>query len=260
MSDPVRLETGEAPGVATIRLDRPKVNAFDSAMTECLAEVVEAVAADDSVRAVVIWGGPRVFAAGVDVNDFVPFGRAEAEAFSRRFNAVLSAVEHLPQITIAAVNRYALGGGFELALAAEFRVAGDDAVFGLPEIQLGLLPGGGGTQRLPRAIGITRAKELVYTGRHVDADEAHRLGLVSAVHPAEEAYPAALEMAARFAAGPASLRLAKRAINEGFDRPLPEALEAEIAAFADAFTTEDRHIGLRSFLEHGPGKATFTGR
>ncbi len=260
MSDPVRLETGDAPGVATIRLDRPPVNAFDDDMVARLTALAGRLATDTSVRAVVIWGGPRVFAAGVDVNEFLSLDREGAAAFGRRFNALMGAVADLPQITIAAVNRHALGGGLELALAADFRVAAADAVFGLPEIQLGILPGGGGTQRLPRLVGITAAKELIYTGRRIDADEALRSGLVSSVHPPDETHAAAVEMAARFATGPASLALAKRAVDRGAGLPLEQAIEVEVEAFADCFTTEDRRIGVRSFLDEGPGRATFTGR
>ena len=172
----------------------------------------------------------------------------------------LRRLECIPQILMAAVNGYALGGGCELAMAADFRVAADDAVFGQPEILLGIIPGAGGTQRLPRLVGLSCAKEIIYSGRRVNAEEALAIGLADAVHPAAEAYDRAAEMAERFAAGPAALRHAKAAMNGGFDLPLDEALGLETQEFVAAFATEDARIGVESFIEHGPGKAAFVGR
>ena len=258
MSEFVRVETSS--GVATIRVDRPKMNALNPQVLAELTEAANAVAVDPDVRAAVIWGGPRIFAAGADIGGFTGLSPAEAQALSRQFNDAFLAVENMPQITVAAVNGYALGGGMELAMAAEFRVAADDAVFGQPEIKLGIIPGGGGTQRLPRLVGITKAKEIIYTGRNVYPDEALAIGLVSAVHPADETYDAAVEMAAGYAAGPAALRMAKQAVMDGLPLSLADAVACETERFGECFTTDDTAIGVASFLEKGPGKATFTGR
>ncbi len=260
MAEEIRLERDTAPGVATIRLDRPKVNAISGDMVENLRGMCEELGDDHSVRAIVIWGGPRVFAAGADITEFPSFDRARALEFSRRFNAALLAVEQLPQITISAVNGYALGGGLEVALSTDFRMAAEDAKFGVPEIQLGIIPGGGGTQRITRLAGVTMAKEMVYTGRHVAAEEAKDSCIVSSIHSSESLYDDAVAKASEYAAGPASLRMAKEAILEGLHLPLHEAVEVESQKWADAFETEDRQIGVASFLEHGPGKAGFTGR
>jgi enoyl-CoA hydratase/carnithine racemase len=162
--------------------------------------------------------------------------------------------------TIAAINGYALGGGCELALACDFRFAADNAKMGQPEILLGIIPGAGGTQRLPRLIGLSKAKELVFSGRMVDMVEAERIGLVDAVLPADDVYEQALDAAARYAAGPYALRLAKQAIEEGTELPLEQALQRERSLFAACFATEDARTGIASFIENGPGKASFSGR
>jgi len=258
VSEFVRVETSS--GVATIRIDRPKMNALNPQVLSELTEAANAVGADRDVRAAVIWGGPRIFAAGADIGGFTGLAPAAAQALSRQFNDAFLAVENMPQITVAAVNGYALGGGMELAMATEFRVAADDAVFGQPEIKLGIIPGGGGTQRLPRLVGITRAKEIIYTGRNVYPDEALAVGLVSAVHPAQETYDAAVEMAAGYAAGPAALRMAKQAVMDGLPLSLADAVARETEHFGECFSTDDATIGVASFLEKGPGKANFTGR
>jgi enoyl-CoA hydratase/carnithine racemase len=209
----------------------------------------------------VLWGGPKIFAAGADIKEFPEIsGRDEAIAFSRGLNDTLLALEALPQITIAAVNGFALGGGCELAMAAEFRIAGEKTVFGQPEILLGIIPGAGGTQRLMRLVGVTRAKEIVYSGRQVPATEAVEIGLASEIVADDQVYPRAVELAERYAAGPSALRYAKRAMMEGMALPLEDAVQREAEAFGDCFETEDRVIGVASFLEHGPGKATFVRR
>ena len=258
MGEFVRVETGG--GVATIRIDRPKMNAFNPQVLVELTEAANTIAADGGVRAAVVWGGPRIFAAGADIGGFTGLDAAEAQALSRLFNDAFLAVENMPQITVSAVNGYALGGGMELAMATDFRVAADDATFGQPEIRLGIIPGGGGTQRLPRLVGVTRAKEIIYTGRNVHPDEALAIGLVSAVHPAEATYNAAVEMAAGYAAGPAALRMAKQAVMDGLALSLVDAVACETEQFGACFDTDDADIGVASFLEKGPGKATFTGR
>ena len=258
MGDFVRVETSS--GVATIRIDRPKMNAFDPQMLDELTEAANSIAADGYVRAAVVWGGPRIFAAGADIGGFTGLDPAQAQGLSRQFNDAFLAVESMPQITVSAVNGYALGGGMELAMATDFRVAAADAVFGQPEILLGIIPGGGGTQRLPRLVGVTRAKEIIYTGRNVYPDEALAIGLISSVHPSEATYDAAVEMAAGYAAGPAALRMAKQAVMDGLPLSLADAVARETEHFGDCFTTDDTAIGVASFLEKGPGKATFTGR
>lgn len=259
MGEFVRIETGAAEGVATLRLDRPKVNALNSQVVAELHEAADDLAGRADIRAVVIWGGPRVFAAGADINEFSGMDAAGARQLSQNINDALRALEELPQITVCAVNGYALGGGCELAMAAEFRLVGEGAVLSQPEILLGIIPGGGGTQRLSRLVGITRAKELIYSGRTVKADEAVAIGLASAAYPDDEVYDEAVKLAARYAAGPAAITLAKKAILDGYALPLDEALAVEVEAFAAAFDTDDAHTGVASFLENGPGKAVFSG-
>jgi enoyl-CoA hydratase/carnithine racemase len=252
----VRLERRDA--VAVVRLDRPRMNALSVAMVDELGDVVEELAAAPP-GAVVVYGGERIFAAGADVTEFA--GPDEAAAISERIHRVLDALATLPRATIAAICGYALGGGLELALACDFRVAADDARLGQPEILLGIIPGGGGTQRLPRLVGPARAKDLVLSGRHVPAPEALAMGLVDRVVPSSTVLETALGWAAELAKGALVAQgLAKRAIDEGLDRPLGEGLALERRAFVEVFRTEDAGIGVRSFLEAGPGKARFVGR
>jgi len=260
MNDLVKLERASAPGVATILLDRPKVNAIDDAVLDGVLEACAELADDSDIRAVVLTGQGRNFAAGADITSFPGFDRDAALDFSRKFNGAALALETLPQITISAINGYALGGGLELALATDFRIAATDARLGMPEILLGIIPGGGGTQRLSRLAGITMAKDLVYSGRNMDPDEALAARIISSIHEPAELQAAALELASRYASGPASLRIAKRVILEGYHLTLEEAAEIEAQGFADTFTTDDMVNGVASFMEHGPGKATFTGR
>jgi len=259
MGEFVHLETEKTTGVATVRLERPPMNAISKQLTQELAEVAEHLAVDHEIGAVVIWGGPKIFAAGADIKEFPEIqDKAEAMEFSMHLHNALLAIENLPQITISAVNGYALGGGCELAMSTDFRFAGEGAVFGQPEVLLGILPGAGGTQRLMRLIGITKAKEINYSGRQVKADEALEIGLVSKVFPDEECYAEAVKAAEVYAKGPKSLQYIKRAMMEGLALPLSEAIKVEAEAFGDCFETEDRLIGVQSFLEHGPGKAEFT--
>lgn len=247
-------------GVATVRLDRPPMNALNAAVQERLRAVAAELSADHDVRAVVIYGGPKVFAAGADVKEFAAMSHVDMVRDAERLTTALDAIARIPKPVIAAVNGYALGGGCELALAADFRVSADDARWGQPEILLGIIPGAGGTQRLPRLIGTARAKELIYTGRMIVAAEAQRIGLVDVVVPASDVYETALEMAGRYATGPAlALRAAKAAIDGGQDLDLANGLRMEATLFASLFATADRTIGLSSFLEHGPGNAEFTG-
>jgi enoyl-CoA hydratase/carnithine racemase len=248
-------------GVGTIRLDRPKMNAIDQQLhLEIRVAALEAGKNPD-VRAVVLYGGERVFAAGADIKAMAGLDAAGMTAWGRELQTSFAEVARLPKPVIAAVTGYALGGGYELALAADFRVLGASAKIGQPEILLGVIPGAGGTQRLARLVGPARAKDIVFTGRHVGAEEALEMGLVDAVVPDDEVYPTAVAMAGKFAAGPPlALAAAKRAISEGLDLPLDRALTLETELFAGLFDTEDQKTGMRSFLESGPGKATFQGR
>jgi enoyl-CoA hydratase/carnithine racemase len=243
-------------GVALVRLDRPKANALSGAVLHQIYEAAEALKAD-LPGAVVLWGGRRIFAAGADI---VELGEG-AKAVGANFTTALGALASLPRATIAAVNGYALGGGLELALACDFRVCAEDSKLGLPEILLGVIPGGGGTQRLPRLIGSSRAKELILSGRQVPAAEALAIGLVNRVVPADAVLDAAVEWAALLAQGPLVAHgLAKQAIDEGLEGTLPDGLAIEQKAFGQVAKTEDAKRGISSFLEHGPGKATFVGQ
>lgn len=246
-------------GVAVVRLNRPKANALSKALLKELA-VVAAELTRDPAGAVVITGSDRIFAAGAEISEFG--GPDEARVIGAHFREALDAVAAIPRATIAAVSGYALGGGCELALACDFRVAGASARFGQPEILLGIIPGGGGTQRLPRLVGVARAKELILTGRQVAADEALRIGLVDRVVPeGDSVLDAALAWAAELARGPLQAHaLAKRAIDRGLDGPLADGLDLEQQLFEQVFATDDARAGVASFLENGPGKATFTGR
>jgi enoyl-CoA hydratase/carnithine racemase len=255
----VRLEVED--GVATLRLDRPKMNAIDGALrAELRAAAVEARDRDD-VRAVVLYGGERVFAAGADIKEMSTMSYAEMTSWGTQLQEALTVVARLPKPVVAAVTGYALGGGFELALTADFRVLGERAKVGVPEITLGVIPGAGGTQRLTRLVGPAKAKDLVFTGRHVAAEEALALGIADRVVPDAGVYETAREMAAQFAQGPAvALRAAKQAVDDGLELDLDAALRLESALFAGLFATEDQKTGMASFLEHGPGKARFSGR
>ncbi len=261
MTDLVSLETGgELPaGVAVIRLNRPPMNAINTEMQEGLRAIADQVTRDDAIRAVVVYGGEKVFAAGADVKEFAGQDHTYMLRDANRLTSSLTAVAQIPKPVIAAVTGFALGGGCELALTADFRVSADNAKWGQPEMLLGIIPGAGGTQRLPRLIGPAKAKDLIYTGRFVDAQEALEIGLVDAVVPADQVLATAVKMAAKFATGPRfALAAAKAAIDGGLDTDLGNGLKLEAHLFASLFATEDRTIGMTSFLEKGPGKAVFT--
>ena len=256
MGESVRVE--RAGAVATIRLDRPPMNAINRAVQEQLRAAAAEVTEDSAVRAVVLYGGEKVFAAGADVKEFADQDHELMMRDAPRLMSAIDALARIPKPVIAAVTGYALGGGCELALTADFRVAADDAKLGQPEILLGIIPGMGGTQRLPRLIGPAKAKDLIYTGRFVDAQEALEIGLVDAVVPAADVYSTAVAMAQKFAKGPAlALAAAKAAIDGGLDVDLSSGLRLESHLFASVFATEDRRTGIASFVEHGPGKAVF---
>jgi enoyl-CoA hydratase/carnithine racemase len=245
-------------GVAVIRLDRPKVNALSTALLSQLRDAAEALTADPP-GAVVVTGGERAFAAGADISEFG--GPDEARLIGGLFRDALGAVAAIPRFTIAAITGVALGGGCELALACDWRVCADNAKLGQPEILLGIIPGGGGTQRLPRLIGPARAKEIILTGRQVKAAEALAIGLVDELVPAAEVNDQALAKAAELAAGAVVAQgYAKAAVDEGIETTLAWGLDREQHLFAKVFETEDSQIGVQSFLESGPGKARFTGR
>jgi enoyl-CoA hydratase len=251
-------------GVAVLRLDNPKVNALSAEVLRQLVAAAEFLA-DDPPGAVVVTGGERVFAAGADIAEFAPGGElvdaGQAEQIGNLFLRALCAVSEIPRATIAAIGGYALGGGCELALACDFRIASERAKLGQPEILLGIIPGGGGTQRLPRLIGPAKAKDLILTGRQVGAEEALAMGLVDEVVPHDELHDRAIAKASELAAGPLRAHaLAKRAIDRGLDITLNGGLDLEQQLFADVFRTEDAKIGVTSFLAEGPGKAKFTGK
>ena len=259
MGELVRLEV--EGGVGTLRVDRPKMNAINGQLRADLnAAAVEARDRAD-VRAVVVYGGERVFAAGADIAEMAEMPYDRAVAWGTELQETLRLVDRLPKPVIAAVTGYALGGGFELALAADFRVLGERAKVGLPEITLGIIPGAGGTQRLPRLVGPARAKELIFSGRHVGAQEALQLGLAEQVVPDADVYGAARELADRFVNGPAiALRAAKQAVADGLEVDLDSGLRLETGLFTALFATEDQKTGMRTFLAEGPGKARFSGR
>lgn len=245
-------------GVAVVRLDNPKVNALSQALLSRLADVAAELTADPP-GAVVITGGDRLFAAGADISEFG--GPREAEAIGAGFHRALDAVAAIPRFVIAAVSGFALGGGCELALACDYRIAGERAVFGQPEILLGIIPGGGGTQRLPRLVGPSRAKELMITGRQVKSAEALAIGLADEVVADDELMDRALTLAAEVARGAVVAQaLVKRAVDEGLSSTLVDGLSLERRLFVESFESDDSRIGVQSFLVNGPGKAEFTGR
>src|SRR5919198_4969076 len=231
MGDFVRLEVSE--GVGTIRLDRPPMNAINDELTRELGEAATEASLRDDVRAVVIWGGEKIFAAGADVKMMLPMSPLEVKPMISALQEVFNQVEDIPKVTVAAINGFCLGGGCELAMCADFRVAAEDARLGQPEILLGIIPGAGGTQRMPRLIGLGRAKDLIFSGRFVGAEEALAIGMVDEVVAPDDVYSAARAWAERFAAGPAqALAAAKKAIDGGLDGDLRSGLNLESELFA----------------------------
>lgn len=259
MGEFVRLEVSE--GVGVLRLDRPPLNALSRQVVGELAEATRQAAASEEVGAVVLWGGEKVFSAGADLKEFSLASPAATFAYGRELQEAFSTLAELPKVMIAAITGYALGGGCELALTADFRYAAAGARLGQPEIQLGLIPGAGGTQRLPRLIGPARAKDLIYTGRTLRGEEALGIGLVDRVFPSEEVLDQAVAAARTFARGPlVALRAAKLAIDRGLETDIDSGLAVERGAFSTLFSTEDWRNGVQSFFELGPGKAQFSGR
>ena len=255
------VKLGIADGIAVILLSRPPVNALNDQVTAELAEAARTADTMDDVRAVIIYGGEKVFAAGADIKDMAEASYADMVKRAGRLQEAMALIAGLGKPVVAAITGYALGGGMELALSADFRVAGESARLGQPEILLGVIPGAGGTQRLPRLVGPAKAKEIVFSGRMLKAAEAHAIGLVDAVVPDAEVYTAAQDMMKRYVNGPAlAIRSAKAAIDQGLGVDLATGLEIERNYFAALFGTQDQRAGMKSFLENGPGKATFTGR
>jgi len=259
MSDFVRLEV--EGGIATIRLDRPPMNALNFEIQDALPAVALEATARRDVSAVIIYGGEKVFAAGADIKEMQTMSYTDMVDRSAALQAAFTVIARIPKPTVAAITGYALGGGCELALSCDFRVAGENAKLGQPEVLLGIIPGAGGTQRLSRLVGPSRAKDIIFSGRFVSAEEALRIGLVDEVVPPEDVYAAARRRAERFVGGPAyAIRAAKEAIDRGLEVDLETGLEIERMQFSSLFATRDREIGMASFVEHGPGKAQFEGR
>jgi enoyl-CoA hydratase len=256
-----RLLYSKAEGVATIAFNRPEVlNALDIEARRELLHALKAADADATVRVVVLMGvGGRAFSAGADVRVFRDLTPQQALDYSHFVKQAVRRIETLSKPVIAAVRGFALGGGLELALACDLIVAAEDARFGQPELNVGLIPGAGGSQRLPRAIGLRTAKELVYTGRIITAQEAHELGLVNRVVPVKALERAVRELARIIGTKSAVvLRLAKEALNKAVEVPLAEGLRVESEKFAACFGTYDTREGIRAFLEKRPPR--FEGR
>ena len=246
----VLLEKKGYYAVATI--NRPKaLNALNSQVLEDLNELVDLVTADEEIRALVLTGaGEKAFVAGADIGEMSTLTKAEGEAFGKKGNDVFRKLETMPVPTIAAINGFALGGGCELSMSCDIRICADTAVFGQPEVGLGITPGFGGTQRLARLVSPGMAKQLIYTARNIKADEALRIGLVNAVYPAEELMAAAEKMADTIAKNaPIAVRACKKAINEGLDVDMDQALVIEEKLFGSCFETEDQRNGMTAFLE-----------
>ena len=259
MGEFVRLEVED--GVGTIRIDRPKMNALNVQVQEEIREAAQEAATRADVRAVIVYGGERVFAAGADIKEMAEMSYTDMVERSGGLQSAFTAVAKIPKPVVAAVTGYALGGGCELALCADVRIAGEGATLGQPEILLGIIPGAGGTQRLTRLVGPSAAKDIIFTGRFVKADEALRLGLVDRVVADDQVYAEALAWARQFSRAAAyALRAAKESIDRGLEVDLDTGLEIERVQFAALFATEDRSTGMRSFVTEGPGKAEFQGR
>ncbi len=259
MTEFVRLEVED--GIGTIRLDRPKMNALNTQVQdEIVAAAAEATERTD-VEAVILYGGEKVFAAGADIKEMLEMSYPEMVDRAPLIQAAIGSVAKIPKPTVAAITGFALGGGCELAMTCDFRIAADNAKFGQPEILLGIIPGAGGTQRLARLVGPAKAKDLVFTGRMIDAAEAFSIGLVDEVVPADQVYARAREKMSKFVGGPAyALKAAKASIDRGLEVDLDTGLTIETMQFTGTFATADRTTGMTSFVEQGPGKAKFEGK
>jgi enoyl-CoA hydratase len=243
-------------GYAIITINREKaLNALNSQVLEELDSTLDAVDLDN-VRALIITGaGAKSFVAGADIGEMSTLTKAEGEAFGKKGNDVFRKLETFPIPVIAAVNGFALGGGCELSMSCDIRICSDNAVFGQPEVGLGITPGFGGTQRLARVVGVGMAKQMIYTARNIKADEAYRIGLVNAVYPQEELIASAEKLASSIAKNaPIAVRNCKKAINEGLEAPMDEAIVIEEKLFGDCFETEDQKYGMAFFLDKNKEK------
>ncbi|EAX47963.1 Enoyl-CoA hydratase/isomerase [Thermosinus carboxydivorans Nor1] len=248
-------------GIGIITINRPKaLNALNGATMRELNELLDVIAQDPSVKVVIITGsGEKAFVAGADITEMQSMSAIEGRNWGKLGQAVFDKLENLPQPVIAAVNGFALGGGCELAMACDIRIASDKAKFGQPEVTLGITPGFAGTQRLPRLVGKGRAKELLFTGDMIDAAEAYRIGLVNKVVPPEELMAAAKAMAQKIMSrAPMAVQLCKAAVNEGMDMDLQSAVAYEAEVFGLCFATADQKEGMAAFVEKR--KANFTGK
>lgn len=242
--------------VAVLTINRPKaLNALNSAVLDELNEAINAVDLNE-VRALIITGaGEKSFVAGADIGEMSSLTKEQGEAFGKKGNDVFRKIETLPIPVIAAVNGFALGGGCEISLACDIRICSENAVFGQPEVGLGITPGFGGTQRLARTIGVGMAKQLIYTARNIKAPEALRIGLVNAVYPIEELMGAAKKMASIIASNaPIAVRNCKKAINDGLQTDIESGVEIEEKLFGDCFETEDQRYGMAFFLDRNKDK------
>lgn len=244
--------------VAVIKLDRPKMNVLNRQMQEEIRKVSESISTNPDVRVAVFYGGEKAFAAGADIKEMVNWDSQEAANQTPGLQDCFTAVANIPKPTIAALTGYALGGGLELALACDLRIAAEDTQLGQPEILLGVIPGAGGTQRLTRLVGVARSKELIFTGRFISAVEAKEIGLVNEVVTPANLFDRVLALATQLADGSATaIAAAKRAIDEGIQQTLAEGLVTEQKLFAGLFGGADQIEGMNSFIENGPGKAKF---
>ena len=242
--------------IATITINREKaLNALNSQVLEELDATLDAVNLDE-VRCLILTGaGQKSFVAGADIGEMSSLTKAEGEAFGKKGNDVFLKIENFPVPVICAINGFALGGGCEIAMSCDIRICSDNAVFGQPEVGLGITPGFGGTQRLARLVGAGMAKQMIYTARNIKADEAFRIGLVNAVYPIEELMPAAEKMAASIAKNaPIAVRNCKKAINDGLEVDMDQAIVIEEKLFGDCFETEDQRYGMAFFLDKNKEK------
>jgi enoyl-CoA hydratase/carnithine racemase len=257
MGEFVRLEVED--GIGTIRLDRPKMNALNVQLQEEIREAALEATTRDDVKAVIVYGGEKVFAAGADIKEMQTMSYTDMVDRSGPLQSSITAVAKIPKPVIAAITGYALGGGCELALACDFRVVADDAKLGQPEILLGIIPGAGGTQRLSRLVGPAKAKEIIFSGRHLDAQESLAIGLADKVVPTADVYTAARDWASQYVgAASYAIRAAKESVDRGLEVDLETGLEIERMLFAGLFATRDREIGMTAFVERA--KAEFEGK
>lgn len=248
MPELVHLEVDD--GVAIVRLDRPPANAISLQLSIELVDALEEAGSRDDVGALVLWGGPKLFAAGADIKEMVDHGPDEIREQVTKLGDACDLLEVTPKISIAAITGFALGGGFELSLACDLRYAADDARLGQPEVKLGVLPGAGGTQRMTWLAGAGVARDLTYTGRQIDAEEAKSLGLIERVLPSDQVFEMAVQDARAFAQGPRmALAAAKEAIQAAVRTPGPASIAREKELFIALFGSDDQREGMRAFIE-----------